>query len=677
MNANNGRLSMSSLLNNSMSSTSSAPSNSASLAKAERQIKGLQEENVKLRKELENIRLLYKQLTSENSHEKFDERRITVLKSQVIQLERQILLMSDAIGNRTATLTEVENALIQIADKWRYYIGLEIKGPEVSIPRADLTQMVHIAESARIKLYKNLENSAHDKLFQPFLCMTDFVKPQKQEVITLFDVASGNLDHLNLKQVTKLETKLALLYKEMIHLHEILEPDMEENQDVKEEQVTSSKHVASAVRDRFKTRLLKSCAMMKDCCADLLSLSLLYPCAPWPPLKKNAIKDVSAAHVIKSLPLLPKSKSGDVHSVIEALIRTFNYKNQMTQHEIKSLRDELKFHKSIYDLQLSYVQSLFSVIREGYQTFQVSCDDIIAKPFREVLESYTQFKEEASEDGFKAFILKFDNCYEKVEHAVSQICVSDGEEFSEFGETFLRDLDKKINRFQNIRDKTSRERQELKSQQEKLERELRQFLDEQEVKYQEYLKPEPETSTVLPPQDEVVFFMKTEDVSETENQNNLIQVESSMANLSLDSDRNSNPQSDRKPKSRKKTWLNKEWNPCTTVDSVSDSGAGSTLPDETITPDTSLPPQGKGPKRTKKMVPSAFVPNRTLNLRRSGSLSSIDKSVLPNGKLKPLDYEKEKSDVTSAESRKAPGVAVDKGHSKRTRSTSSKRTPFY
>lgn len=35
--------------------------------------------------------------------------------------------------------------------------------------------------------------------------MTDFVKPQKQEVITLFDVASGNLDHLNLKQVVSEE----------------------------------------------------------------------------------------------------------------------------------------------------------------------------------------------------------------------------------------------------------------------------------------------------------------------------------------------------------------------------------------------------------------------------------------------------------------------------------------
>lgn len=94
--------------------------------------------------------------------------------------------------------------------------------------------------------------------------------------------------------------------------------------------------------------------------------------------------------------------------------------------QIKSLREELKFHKSIYDLQLSYVQSLFSVIRfvnqlifkdakyqhhhslyywlifckkkkissidmhyyfftpyrEGYQSFQTSCDEVIANPFR-------------------------------------------------------------------------------------------------------------------------------------------------------------------------------------------------------------------------------------------------------------------------------------------------------
>jgi len=34
---------------------------------------------------------------------------------------------------------------------------MDIKGPDVRVPRADLTQMVHTSESARIKLYKNIE----------------------------------------------------------------------------------------------------------------------------------------------------------------------------------------------------------------------------------------------------------------------------------------------------------------------------------------------------------------------------------------------------------------------------------------------------------------------------------------------------------------------------------------
>ncbi|XP_061173048.1 uncharacterized protein LOC133182285 [Saccostrea echinata] len=674
-----GRLSMSSILsaNNSMSSTSSVPTNSASLAKAERQIKGLQEENTKLRKDLDNMRSLYKQLTLENSHEKFDERRVFVLKSQIIQLERQILLMSNAIGNRTTTLTEVENALIQIADKWRHYIGLEVKGPEVSIPRCELTQMVHVAESARIKLYKNIENTSQEKLFQPFLCISNFLKSQKEGEITLFDVASGKLDHLNLKQVTKLETKLASLYKEMINLNEILEPGMDEKQEEKEEQVASSCHIASAVRDQFKTRLLKSCAMIKDCCGDLLSLSLLYPCAPWPPLKKSAIKDVTTAHVMKSLPSLPKSKSADVQSVVEALIRTFNYKNQMTQHEVKSLREELKFHKSVYDLQLSYVQSLFSVIRDGYKTFQSSCNEVIANPFREVLEAYTQFKEEASEAGFKNFVLKFDNCYEKVDHAVSQICVSEGEEFSEFGETFLRDIDKKISQCQHVRDKASREREELKAQQEKLEDELRSFLDEQELKYKEHFKTNAESDSIPPVTDEVVIFMKPSDTSLVEKQNNVVVVDSLMSDLSLDSGRRSNLKTDRKPDSKKKTLFHEEMKSSKSNDPQLECRDDSTMSSECVSTDSALPPQGKVPKRTKKLVPSAYVPNRTLQLRRSGSLNSIDKSNFPNGKLKPIDSEKEKSDISTADDKKAQGTISEKGHPKRNRSLSKTRTPFY
>lgn len=142
---------------------------------------------------------------------------------------------------------------------------------------------------------------------------------------------------------------------------------------------------------------------------------------------------------------------------------------------------------------------------------------------------------------------------------MSQIYVSNGEEFSEFGEAFLRELDKKISRSQNMRDKASRERGDLKAQQEKLENELRAFLDEQEIKYKEHFKPEPETDVTLPPQDGVVIFVKPTDVSVIDNQNNVVVVKSALADLNLDSDRKSNLESDRKYSSRKNFLkLNKE-----------------------------------------------------------------------------------------------------------------------
>lgn len=168
--------------------------------------------------------------------------------------------------------------------------------------------------------------------------------------------------------------------------------------------------------------------------------------------------------------------------------------------------------------------------------------------------------------------------------------------------------------------------------------------------------------------------MKPTDISVIDNENNVVVVESAMADLNLDSDRKSNLESDRKAKSRKNYLkLNKE----AISDSHLDSKDESCMTSESSVVDSTLPPQGKAPKRTKKLVPSTFVPNRTLQLRRSGSLSNIDKSVQQNGKLKPLDTESEKSDASSNESKKAHGATSDKGPSKRTRSTSSKRTPFY
>ncbi|KAK3610867.1 hypothetical protein CHS0354_000025 [Potamilus streckersoni] len=116
----NGRQAVAAVLSrNAPLESLSSETKSASMSKAEREIKTLKIENSKLRQELEDVRSLYQQLVRENSHERFEERRVTLLKSQIIQLERQILLMSEALSSRSETLMEVENALISLLDKCR------------------------------------------------------------------------------------------------------------------------------------------------------------------------------------------------------------------------------------------------------------------------------------------------------------------------------------------------------------------------------------------------------------------------------------------------------------------------------------------------------------------------------------------------------------------------------
>lgn len=51
--------------------------------------------------------------------------------------------------------------------------------------------------------------------------MSEFLKPQRQEDITLFDVASGKLDHINLKQVVRKQNHISfcVIYNSVLKLN--------------------------------------------------------------------------------------------------------------------------------------------------------------------------------------------------------------------------------------------------------------------------------------------------------------------------------------------------------------------------------------------------------------------------------------------------------------------------
>ncbi|XP_033750158.1 uncharacterized protein LOC117334575 isoform X1 [Pecten maximus] len=678
-----GRLTMSSLLAPSLdsslaSNTSSQNRSSASLTKAEKEIKALKAENNKLRKDLEDVRSLYNQLVSENSHEKFDERRITLLKSHIIQLERQVLLMSEALSSRSGALMEVENALTWLADKCRHYIALEVPGATVSVPRSDFTQMVHTAESSRIKLFKNIENCSTQTQGQALMFMNAFIKPQSFQNCTLLDIASGRLDYINLKHVSKLESKLSSLYKDLTQLHDVLETPQDRS-------VMTSSCVASVIRDRASTQLLRSCARLKDCCGDLLSLSLLYPSAPWPPLKKSMLKDVTCDHVMASLPSLPKSKIPEVKRVMTALLKAQSYHHHMLSQQIKGLKEEVKFHQAVYNLQISYSETLLTAVREGYRDFEKSTNEFLIKPLRDILEAYLSMKTSGSETGLRQFLTCFKNSEDQLMDAVLKLSTegkhengSGAEVLSQFGEEFTKSLDKAVKQSQWRRDKAGKERAELKEEQKKLEEELQSLLDKQESSFQDMF---PQSDDTLAATDRSTISGNEDSEASTKNRHSaaksnidnrfslhesgslnkdpLAQCTENVSRLSLEekssiqgmqrdnSPSNSRgikpPRSSRRGNSlpdRKHRSVSRSGN----IQRVSSPSEGrqknegqegklhaeiSSLENKEEGRSSSvpgIPPVGKKTgkvKKEQKYLPNTFVPNRTLKLRRAGSLSSL------------------------------------------------------
>lgn len=665
----------------------SGQTNSASLSKAEKEIKVLKGENYKLRKELEDVRSLYNQIVQENTHERFDERRVTLLKSQVIQLERQILLMSEALSARSETLLEVENALTWLADKFRSYITKEVKGPDVNVARSDLTLMVETAESARIKLYKQLENRTTEKLSRQLLFYNEFIHPSLQNDVTLLDVASGSLEHLNLKQVTKLETKLSTLYRELISLHSALDQDQEANQAASSCMWTSC-HVTLAARERLMTQILKSCAIIKDCTCDLLDLSLLFPAAPWPPLKKSALKEVTAERVLKCLPGMARSKSTESQKIIQALVKAYNYKVFMLNSQIQSLREEVKYHHKVYNLQLKYTESLFQAIREGYSQFEESTSEVIVKPLKDILEAYVNLNHTASETALKVFLKKFKDQAPQFGDIVETLAVTDEESegsklLSSYGEEFFSSLEKLVHDHQVKRDREANHIEEIREEQARLDQELREILEEQESRSHdislnltgrddsfEHKQSQNMSKDIVNIKKEKSFHLSTSR-TEKEIKSKDKEVRQDENPPALDTRWESNLRSEKKTKVDSVKQKRPEWNndftddisnmtiddPESFIEKGSNTGlnqgslsgphsfsgfnnqdmqdseldtniSGSEANSEPADAKSLNQNDSKPPKSKKKLgyVPNTFVPNRTLQLRRSGSLNRLVES---------------------------------------------------
>lgn len=155
-----------------------------------------------------------------------------------------------------------------------------------SVDRAELTRWTELAESTRLKLIKSEEADTYDNdkesISEPSLLTSTFSKTGSH--CQLLDVCSGNLDHINLKQVGVLESSLGKLYGKLCRLKECLQTNAFDStmggKDTKEKAQQKST-LLPLHRDNLKSQLEECCSMTQSTCGRLFDLMLLVPSAPW------------------------------------------------------------------------------------------------------------------------------------------------------------------------------------------------------------------------------------------------------------------------------------------------------------------------------------------------------------------------------------------------------------
>ncbi|OCU02286.1 hypothetical protein XELAEV_18008048mg, partial [Xenopus laevis] len=427
--------------------------------------KQLQKENAKLKQELEDLRHQHNQLLEESKNECFDERRVNFLKAQLIQLERQVMLLTEGLTSRASLLLDVDNALQPILDKLQCLLASENRSADVPVSRAELIRMIEICKAMSDKLHQNHQATSVDNLTLPWILSE---KQATKSTVTLLDLCFGRMENLNLLYVSALEGKLCKLFRQLHSTKETLSLILSPGKEVPD----SAYHILpKVIYARLMNHLTVCNQYVEECSKDLLTMTLIVPSAPWAQMECLVSHEFTVENVLAALPALPRGAPQQrAKRAAEALVKAASYSRLMALQQIHALEAELDFHRSIYSLQVQYTEAVFQGIKQAYHNFQENVASVVCCPLKEVLTSYAELKSEASETALRNFLTIFKNNVEQIQDAVDTLTPSktqqhEGDEaLSKLGKEFFLALEHSLKICGEQRDKSVYEIEKLKDE---------------------------------------------------------------------------------------------------------------------------------------------------------------------------------------------------------------------
>ncbi|MEE6458867.1 hypothetical protein FKM82_000450 [Ascaphus truei] len=124
-----------------------------------------------------------------------------------MQLERQVMLLTEGLSSRASLLLELDNTLQPVLDKLRCLVATESRLSEVPVTRAELIRMIEICQAMRAKLHRNHQETSVENLALPWLLSG---RQATKKPVTLVDLCFGKMENLNLQYVAKMEYPVSL-----------------------------------------------------------------------------------------------------------------------------------------------------------------------------------------------------------------------------------------------------------------------------------------------------------------------------------------------------------------------------------------------------------------------------------------------------------------------------------
>ncbi|ORX60169.1 hypothetical protein BCR36DRAFT_408528 [Piromyces finnis] len=328
------------------------------IKKLKNEMKILKSENIKLINENKKIKLLLKDITSENGKQETNIKRLAILKSQIIQLKRQVVSQEKIINEKASYIDDIENITnnlsmninnIEKCNTLNENTKYELKHLKILLTRLNEKlnnfKSLNYLEKNTSSIFSNIDDNNNKN---EFIFYSDFISSttRPRSKISILDICSGNTDHLNIKHIGRLETKLHQLYIDLTSINIFFDSFFSPKLDI-------------VLKNEAKKKYEIAISSLNDTINYLLPLSVLIPSAPYPDLNK----------VLKpGMPLIPAS---------DDIVKALSLPNNIDKKEIKNKLDNIiKGFKIYQDIITKEKDSYINIFSEYKTNFKNICQSV-------------------------------------------------------------------------------------------------------------------------------------------------------------------------------------------------------------------------------------------------------------------------------------------------------------